>query len=35
MLKQWIPAVKPEKEELEKRLNAGGAWETPDADQGE
>ena len=22
MLKQWIPAVKPEKEELEKRLNA-------------
>ena len=22
MLKQWIPAVKPEKEELEKRLDA-------------
>ena len=22
MLKQWVPAVKPEKEELEKRLDA-------------
>ena len=22
MLKQWIPAVKPEKEELDKRLDA-------------
>lgn len=36
MLKQWIPAAKPDKEELDKRLDAAQEelFKTPDADQG-